>query len=113
MDSQGAEVDKKLAAFDIDEADSVEFNPTRRLVCCAVRFDRGWARDPCRIAWNRTGLMTVLVVGRHVALPRPWEAFNKPASIRTIGGRIHYFRFNANRKAPWGPETVAHAKQRP
>ena len=47
--------------------------------------------------------MAVLVVGRHVcSLVRPWGDFPHAASIRTIGGRIHYFRSVANYNATLG-----------
>jgi hypothetical protein len=69
MDSQGTKVTEELAAFDINQADPVEFSSARRLVCCAVRFGNGWGRDPSRIRGGRIGAMTVPVVGRHVALP--------------------------------------------
>jgi hypothetical protein len=69
MDTQRAEVDEELAAFDIDLADPVEFNSTQSLVCRAVRFGSCWARDPSRIRGARIGVVTVLVIARHVAVP--------------------------------------------
>jgi hypothetical protein len=49
MDSQGAGIEEELAAFDINEADPVEFGPARLLVCCTVRFGSGWNGIPSRI----------------------------------------------------------------
>jgi hypothetical protein len=48
MDSQGAEIAEELA-FDINEADPVEFGPARLLVCCTVRFGSGWNGIPSGI----------------------------------------------------------------
>jgi hypothetical protein len=68
MDSQGAEIAEELPAFDVDEADPVEFSAARLQVCCPVKFGSGWSGVPSRIRGARLGAMTVLVVGRHVAL---------------------------------------------
>jgi hypothetical protein len=69
MDSQWAEVNEEQAALDIDLADPVEFNPTQSLVCRAVRSGSCWARDPGRIRGARIGVVTVLVIARHIAVP--------------------------------------------
>jgi hypothetical protein len=69
MDSQWAEVDEELAAFDIEEADPVEFSPARRLVRCAVRFGSGRARDPVESGGGKIEVMAVLVIARHVSVP--------------------------------------------
>jgi hypothetical protein len=36
----------------------------------------GWARNPSRIRGGELGVMAVLVVGRHVALPRGFRRFS-------------------------------------
>jgi hypothetical protein len=69
MDSQGAEVAEEVAAFHVDSTDPIEFSPARRFVCCAVRFGNGWDRGPSRIRGGENGVMSVLVVGGHIALP--------------------------------------------
>src|SRR5271155_2684105 len=70
MDSQGIEIAEELTAFDIDSADPVEFSPARRLICCAVRFGSGRSGGPSPIRGARIGSSIVLVVDRHVVLPR-------------------------------------------
>jgi hypothetical protein len=67
-DSQGAEIAEELAAFDVHEADPVEFSATRLLVCCTVRFSSRWSGIPSRIRGDRLG--SSIVLDRHVAVPR-------------------------------------------